>query len=273
VFFVIALSTLPAYLSGVAAQSALQDHPGVSQASIGLHQDAALLAFVFMEVTGFVAWLGLWHIRRGSRPTQWSSAAVLVLSVVTVVSMTDAANLGGEIRHPEILSRQETPGEATAVPKAAWLKSGSIQTFVVGYDWVWPASETLHFVGLSLLFGILTLVNLRMLGLVKDVSFAAVHRLLPWAMLGLGINVVTGMLFFIGKPDQYTHNVVFYWKVGLLMLAGVNLLYMTMSGQAWALQPGDDPPPAVQAIALSSIFLWCAVMYCGRMLPFIGNAF
>ena len=63
--------------------------------------------------------------------------------------------------------------------------------------WVWPICEIFHFVGLCLLFGVVLLVNLRMLGFITGRSaFADVHRLLPWAMLGLVINIVTGMLFF-----------------------------------------------------------------------------
>ncbi|MNC91288.1 hypothetical protein D3C83_75210 [compost metagenome] len=61
--------------------------------------------------------------------------------------------------------------------------------------WLWPASESLHFIGMWLLFGIVLFVNLRMLGLFRSWSFAAVHRLLPWAALGFAMNTITGMGF------------------------------------------------------------------------------
>ncbi len=77
--------------------------------------------------------------------------------------------------------------------------------------------------------GVVFLVDLRVLGVMKGVSFASLHRLLPWAALGFGVNVVTGMLFFVGIPGQYIHNPSFYWKIGLVMLAGVNALYFTHS--------------------------------------------
>src|SRR6266850_3261743 len=70
VFFIIALATLPVFLSGVAAQAALKNSPGVSAAAIATHEDAALLAFLLMEITGVVAWLGLWQFRRISRETR-----------------------------------------------------------------------------------------------------------------------------------------------------------------------------------------------------------
>jgi hypothetical protein len=36
---------------------------------------------------------------------------------------------------------------------------------------------------------------------------------------------------------------------------------------------GHDVPPAAKLVAATSLFLWVGVMYWGRMLPFIGNAF
>jgi hypothetical protein len=273
VFFVIALLTIPVYLSGTAAQETIEGRPGVSNALMVRHQDAALPAFVFMEITGGVAWLGLWHFRRRSHPARGNVAAVVLLSIATLGLMARAANVGGEIRHEEIRFGQEPTVTEGTVGSGEWLKSASVASFVTDRTWVWPASETLHFIGLCLLFGIVLFVNLRVLGMIKHVSFAALHRLLPWAVVGLGINTFTGMLFFIAAPEQYTTNVAFYWKIGLMLAAGANLLYLTVVDEAWAVGAGDDAPLRAKAIAASAIVLWVGVMYCGRMLPFIGNAF
>ncbi len=264
VFFGIALLSLPTYMTGNAAQAAIKGRQGVSEDLVETHRDAALPALVLMEITGLVAWLGLWQFRRISRPTRWNLSAVLVLSVVTLVLMARAADIGGDIRHPEI---------ASGTVGSEWIKSASIASFVLGRPWVWPASETLHFIGLALLLGVVLVVNLRMLGIGKNLPFAALHRMLPLGILGFGINSMTGMLFFIATPGQYTQNVAFFWKIVLVMLAGVNLLYLTMFDEPWALGPGDDAPLTSKVIAASAIFLWVGVIYCGRMLPFIGNSF
>jgi hypothetical protein len=269
-FFVIALLALPAYLSGMAAQEAIEGRPGVSEALMERHQDAALPAFVFMEITGVIAWVGLWQFRRISRAARWNTATALVVSSVTLALMARAATAGGEIRHEEIRSVQEA---AATVGSGGWLKTATVASFVTGNAWVWPASETLHFIGLCLLFGVVLLVNLRMLGMMKNVSFAAVHQLLPLAIVGFGINAFTGLLFFIAAPEQYSKNAVFYWKIGLMLAAGVNLLYLTVVDRAWAVGPGDDAPLTAKVIAASAIFLWVGVIYCGRMLAFIGTAF
>ena len=71
-------------------------------------KDAALVAFVFMGITGFASWLGLWQFRRFSHASGWTLSAVLVLSIVSFGLMARAANLGGEISHPEIRSSDQT---------------------------------------------------------------------------------------------------------------------------------------------------------------------
>jgi len=274
VMFVMALVAIPVYETGVAASETISAIPGVSSTLIAAHEDAALLAFVFMEITGALSWLELWQVRRISRPTRGNVWAVFLFSVVTLVLMLRAANLGGDIRHPEIRFDQETtPTAEAAASGTEWLRSASVKAFVLEHPWVWPACETVHFIGLSLSFGVLLLANLRLLGMMKDVSFSAVHRLLPWGVLGFGINLITGMLFFIGAPEQYTRNVAFLWKMAFLMVAGVNVLYFTVFDEAWAVRSGDDAPVTAKVVAGSTIFLWLGVIYFGRMLPYIGNAF
>jgi len=115
VFYIIALLTLPAYLSGVGTQMALDQNPNVSKEIITAHHDAALIAFVFMLLTGGMSWLALWQWRRLSRPRNGSLATVMILGAITLVLMGRAANIGGEIRHPEILDKGVAAAVATPV--------------------------------------------------------------------------------------------------------------------------------------------------------------
>jgi hypothetical protein len=268
VLFAVAMLTLPVYLTGVAAEEAIEGLAGVAGNAVETHEAAALLAFIWMQVTGLVAWLGLWQSRRNSRVSRPMVASVLLLSVLTLALMGRAATIGGEIRHPEITAEGLEVGAPTG-----WLTSANIGSFVTDFPWVWPAAETLHFLGLCLVFGVLLAVNLRILGAMKGLSFAAMHRLLPWGVLGLGMNLITGMLFFIAAANQYTQNIAFYWKVAFLVLAGVHFLYLTVFSKTWALKVGEEAAVLDKAVAVTGIGLWVGVIYWGRMLPFIGNAF
>ncbi len=270
IFFLIALLAIPTYVTGNAAEEAIKGTAGVSEARMSAHESAALLAFLFMEITGFVAWLGLWQSRHLTRIASWSMPAVLLLSIVTFVLMSNAATLGGQIRHPEIMG-----AEAAAAPEAPAdsYMARTVGAFVTNNTWVWPACESLHFVGLCLLFTVVLIVDLRMLGMAKKISFQAVYQLLPFGMLGFGLNLITGMMFFISTPGQYTKNVAFHWKMLFVVLAGINVLYFMLFDESWKVGAGDDAPLRAKFVAASAIFLWIGVLYFGHMLPFIGNAF
>jgi hypothetical protein len=263
----IALLAIPTYMSGNGAQDAIKSLPGVSKSLIETHEGAAFVAIGFMEVLGAFAWLGLWQFRRLARVPAWNLAVIAVLTLVTFVLMARASNIGGEIRHVEIRAgQQETVTAEGAVAR-------TVGDFVTNTPWMWPTCETLHFVGLTLLIGVVLVVDLRVLGVMKGVSFISLHRLLPWAAFGFGLNVITGILFFVGIPAQYINNKAFYWKIGLVMLAGLNAVYFTILEQPWELGSGEDAPLTAKFAAASAMLLWVGVMYYGSMLPFIGNSF
>lgn len=192
---IVGMLTLPAYLTGVGAQPPSEERTALIAAAIGAHHDAALLGSGFMLLTAMLAWIALWQTRRRTEPARGVFVVVMALSTTTLALMGRAANLGGQIKHPEV-SALEAKAEGAGW-MAAWI--ARVANFEL---WSWPAAEALHFIGLWLLFGILLAVNLRLLGAMKTVAYPVLHRLLPWAMLGLTINVVTGMMFVIGLPGS-----------------------------------------------------------------------
>jgi hypothetical protein len=266
IFLIISIITLPVYMSGKSAEKLVKDQAGVSTVTIEAHQDAAFFAFIMMQFTGAAAWLALWQYRRLSKPGPGVLPAVLVLSLITFGVMARAADMGGEIRHSEIVSD-------AATANTEWLKTSTIAGFITEKVWGWPALEALHFVGLSLMFGVIVVVDLRILGMIKSVDYAALHRLLPWGVLGFGINLVSGMLFFITQPEQYIENIALQWKVVLIVLGGINVLYFTIFDHAWTLQSGEDAPLTGKVMAVFTIAVWIGVIYLGRMMPFIGGSF
>ncbi len=156
-----------------------------------------------------------------------------------------------------------------------WLGDTPVSHAVVDSVWVWPACEPLHFIGMALLIGVVGAIDLRILGVMKQLPFAPLHQLLPWGIAGFATNLITGALFFIGVPSQYNHNIAFIAKVLFIVLAGINVFvfYLGPFRRVEAMGPGDDAPLSAKVIAATSLVLWFGVMYWGRMLPFIGNAF
>lgn len=157
----------------------------------------------------------------------------------------------------------------------AWLQATSLSKAIVFDTWIWPIAETLHFIGLALLLGIVGFFDLRLMGFFRRISLVGAHDLVPVAIGGFGLNVVTGIVFLIGHPEQYVHNVAWWWKVGCLFVAGANavLFEVGIGARTMALGPGEDTPLAAKVIGAVSLVAWFGVLFWGRMLPFIGDAY
>ena len=99
---VLALFTVPVYLSGEPAEEIVEDLPGVPHAVLEEHEEIAKVTFVATEVLGALALLGLalaWKRGRVPKPLAYGS---LVLVLIASGLLARTAYLGGQIRHTEI---------------------------------------------------------------------------------------------------------------------------------------------------------------------------
>jgi hypothetical protein len=158
------------------------------------------------------------------------------------------------------------------IPFQVWLES-TLAGFtrvaaVMRSDWGWPVTESVHFMGLTLLFGSILAWDLRLIGLAKHIPVTAFHRLVPFAILGFATNAATGLLFLMTDPDQYVYNPAFHVKMLCVGLAGVNVgvFYLTMFGRVKLLGAGAQPPIPARVAGALSIALWMTVIVCGRLI-------
>jgi uncharacterized membrane protein len=270
-FVVIMFITLPAFLSGTGAAQKLKDDPGVSADMISMHQGAAMLAFLFMIITGAFALVGWWQSRANSKPKSWVMGSVILFSVITLGLMARTGNLGGEIRHPEIRSGDPaTVSAPTGISKMIYAFEPSPDKFtkmVLANKWVWAVILDFHFFGLILLVVVIGILDMRVLGFAKKIPFAPLNDLLPWGLLGFGIQLISGIVIFMGMPIYYTWDLAFFLKIVAILLAGVNLLLFYSTSvlrKCEAMRAGDDAPLSAKFLAGTSMLLWLAVIVLGR---------
>ena len=151
-----------------------------------------------------------------------------------------------------------------------WLKSMPTSALMTQTTWAWAACESIHFTGLSMLYGSVLLFDLRLLGVAKQVPLGALHRLIPLGVAGFAMNAITGFMFLTGTPGQYLYNLAFHLKVLCLAIAGLNILvfYSFVYRRVQAVPPGHDAPIAGRVIGGVSLAMWLGVVTCGRLLTF-----
>jgi len=180
--------------------------------------------------------------------------------------MGRTGNTGGDIRHPEIRAGQGdtvTEGTIGSIVHVFEPTPDKFTQAMVGSKWWWAFMMDLHFIGLALLIGTVGILDLRIMGFVKQMPVAPLHQFVPWAMAGLAFNVVTGMLAFIGMPVYYTYDAAFWLKLVALMLLGLNVAAFYLTGTFDSVEhlgAGEDAPVSAKFIAGSSLLLWFAVI-------------
>ena len=263
-FVLLALLAIPTYISGAASRWALRRTEGISPDMIAAHMDSALLAFIVLGFMGVFAWLALWQARRFAQPPQWPVYTAALLAALAVLLMVQVGSFGGQINHPEIQT-----GIVTGVEGEG--RTAAVEAFIRDFAWSWPALEAAHFMGMAVLFGVVLLTCVRVLGIGRNVAFPSLHRLLPLGMLGVFVNIVTGMAFFIADSGRYTAMDGFPIKMGLLMIGCVAMLYFTIFDDSWKLRAGDDAPLRTKIMAGITVAAWVGVIGFGRLLPYYGD--
>jgi uncharacterized protein DUF6644 len=157
-------------------------------------------------------------------------------------------------------------------PWEAWVRSTELHAFVRQYEpWLWPLMQTLHLFGFTLLFGTVGFFDLRALGIGKGIPLEAIHRLVPWGVAGYIGNILLGIVFFSGHPEQYYYNDAFRLKLMFMAVAGINILAFygtTAFAELKTLPASASAPLRIKIIAATSLFAWVAVLVCGRMITF-----
>lgn len=143
---------------------------------------------------------------------------------------------------------------------------------VRGSEWVFPALETIHFVGLCILMGALLVVDLRLIGLYRQMPVRDVLKFTPWAIFGFAINLASGVAFVASDPFNYLTNPAFWVKMVLVVLAGINVIWFELAERRHlnSLGAGDDTAASTKATAALSLTLWVAIITAGRLLPQFG---
>jgi hypothetical protein len=154
-----------------------------------------------------------------------------------------------------------------------WLEQSSVGTSVRDSTWLFPIIETIHILGIAMLVGSTSVLDLRLMGLTyrdQPVSKLA-WRFLPWAWAGFVLQVITGGLLFASEATKMYDNLGFRLKMLLIVVAGLNALVFHSIAYQSVDKWENDPvgPVSARAAGLISILLWFGIVFFGRWIAYI----
>jgi len=134
--------------------------------------------------------------------------------------------------------------------------------------WSFPTVLTLHTAGLMVVVGACWVLDIRLLGITRNVPLSAFRWVFPAIAVGLVINVVTGVLLFIKNATVWGASIPFFVKMGLVVGAAATVLplrsYVLRSGETQLEVSGK-----ARTLAIASIVVWAAATIAGRLLAYL----
>jgi len=235
------------------AATAIAGAGGAVHAAVGAAQAATTT--VHTAAGAATATAGAVHAAAGAAATSAQSAAAQMAAMVAqMAAQYKAAQLAKAAAHPILW----------------WMKMTPVGAWVRNSTWAFPFLQSWHFIGMTMLLGVVGAIDLRVLGVARAIPLAPLHRFLPLAFIGFGINLITGICFFCHDPWVYAFNISFRIKMLLILLAGLNAVWFRLGVfldlDRWG--PGIEASRLAKVISAISILIWLGVITAGRYIAF-----
>jgi hypothetical protein len=151
-----------------------------------------------------------------------------------------------------------------------WLESSSIAVWVHESPSVWaqPTVLTLHTMGMAVLVGASWMLDLRLLGISRNVPLSAFRWVFRAVAIGLVVNVSTGVLLFAQRATTWGTSIPFLIKMGLVIASAATLVPLRKYVFRSEAEQRDVNGSA-RLLAIASILAWSGAVTVGRLLAYL----
>jgi len=150
-----------------------------------------------------------------------------------------------------------------------WLESTSLAVWVHESPSIWaqPTVLTLHTMGMGVLVGASWVLDLRLLGISRNIPLSAFRWVFRAVAISLLVNVVTGVLLFMARATLWGAAFPFLVKMVLVIASAATLVPL----RSYVLQSAPDQrdvSSGARQLAIISIAAWAAAITAGRLLAY-----
>jgi hypothetical protein len=151
-----------------------------------------------------------------------------------------------------------------------WLESLPISVWVHESPSVWaqPTVLTLHTMGMGVLVGACWVLDLRLLGISRNIPLSAFRWVFGAVTVSLIVNIVTGVLLFAQRATSLGTAIPFLVKMGLV-IASVATLVPLHSLVFHSDANQREVSGSARLLAIASILAWSGAITAGRLLAYL----
>ena len=151
----------------------------------------------------------------------------------------------------------------------SWIETLGLHDRLQTVEWAVPAVQTVHILAIAAVFSSSLVLALRTAH-VSGIDWSPARwgqRLNAWVGTGLGILLLSGSLLIIGEPERSLLTTPFQLKM-MLLLAAVTV-FLALGYRLQRLDPPDRATWVERVLALLLVFLWVAIIACGRWIAYV----
>ena len=151
-----------------------------------------------------------------------------------------------------------------------WVETSSLSVWARESTsiFAFPGFLSVHALGMALVAGISTVINLRVLGVAPGVPLTEMKRFFPLVWIGFWLTAVSGLILLIAYPTKALTNPLFYAK---LMFVALGLVQLKLIGSRVLCKPNVDTTPVPRSgriLAATSFACWAGAIGAGRFLAY-----
>ena len=155
----------------------------------------------------------------------------------------------------------------------AWLEGSALGHVMRDTGlWTYAAVNLAHIFGIATFFGAIAILDLRLLGLWKNIPLAALSRpAVIMASLGLAVALISGSGLLATKASEYVGNPFLYIKFPAIALGLLNVWILHRSAgwrahRSRALSQQEESH--LRAMGGVSLACWLTAISAGRMIGY-----
>src|SRR5262249_53671050 len=155
----------------------------------------------------------------------------------------------------------------------AWLQGSALgHAMRESGVWTYGVVNLIHILGVASLFGGVLVLDLRLLGVWKEIPLTAITiPTVPIAGTGFCIAATSGVCLFATKATEYAGNPFLYIKFWAIGLGIVNVVVLNRLS-AWKAhrtrELSKHEQSALAAVGGISLFSWLTAIVAGRMIGY-----
>jgi hypothetical protein len=160
---------------------------------------------------------------------------------------------------------------------AIWLAGTAASDVIQKTLWVIPVMQTIHILGVAMVFSSVVMIEFRILGVTKLQTIEqTAHRFVPWIFGGIVVLAFTGSVLIIGEPKRSLPSYEFQMKMLYLATAVAFTIAFARSvrqhAPVWQTADGKtkfaSSRTLANALALVALLTWSMVVVYGRWIAY-----